>query len=351
MSRKMMTDEEKMKKKEYDKQRYHQNKADILSKQKTYYQDHKEEIGRKTKQYTEINHEIVLKRKAEYRDKNREILKIKDREFYNNNKERRNSEQQQYRDENRQSIRARDKSRYHEDDSFRERRKQEARDYYATKTPEEKLEYSRAYVLTINGAYASYKANAKRRKKEFDLTLEQFASHWKQSCVYCGSEIETIGLDRIDNTLGYTVDNTVPCCSVCNYIKFVYSDETFRDHVATIVAFNKNPITITHNNKPRSTKCFSNCKGQAKARDIEFTLSKDQFMSIVYTSCSYCGSTEKIGVDRIDNTKGYVNGNVTSCCPVCNRMKATHSATDFLSHINKIHTHISTTRGIYEDIQ
>jgi len=43
--------------------------------------------------------------------------------------------------------------------------------------------------------------------------------HWQESCAYCGSTIETIGLDRVDNDLGYEPNNVVGCCSYCNAFK------------------------------------------------------------------------------------------------------------------------------------
>jgi hypothetical protein len=39
-------------------------------------------------------------------------------------------------------------------------------------------------------------------------------------CKYCGdSSPLMMGLDRIDNSLGHTIDNVVPCCRRCNYIR------------------------------------------------------------------------------------------------------------------------------------
>ena len=37
-------------------------------------------------------------------------------------------------------------------------------------------------------------------------------------CAYCG-ETENIGCDRIDNNLGHTEQNVIPCCGMCNVIR------------------------------------------------------------------------------------------------------------------------------------
>jgi hypothetical protein len=40
-------------------------------------------------------------------------------------------------------------------------------------------------------------------------------------CFYCGhSEIYGVnGVDRKDNAVGYTLENSVPCCATCNFAK------------------------------------------------------------------------------------------------------------------------------------
>lgn len=79
--------------------------------------------------------------------------------------------------------------------------------------------HSKIRKATPKYRHGYYKANARKRGLEFDLTLEDFEYFWKQPCVYCGGEIQTIGLDRIDNDVGYTRENSIPCCSICNSMK------------------------------------------------------------------------------------------------------------------------------------
>ena len=71
------------------------------------------------------------------------------------------------------------------------------------------------------------------------LTFEEFKSFWQLPCHYCGAEIETIGLDRIDNSLGYKLDNVIPCCLRCNILKFFNTEKEFLDHCKKIVSHMK----------------------------------------------------------------------------------------------------------------
>lgn len=64
-----------------------------------------------------------------------------------------------------------------------------------------------------------YKASAKKKDVPFELSPDDFLSFWQKSCTYCGEKIETIGLDRVDSDLGYTLGNIVPCCTQCNMSK------------------------------------------------------------------------------------------------------------------------------------
>ena len=72
---------------------------------------------------------------------------------------------------------------------------------------------------SIENKYHSYRIGAIRRGISFRLALDEFKRHWKKPCVYCGKDIDTIGLDRIDNSKGYSQDNVVPCCTQCNLSK------------------------------------------------------------------------------------------------------------------------------------
>lgn len=78
---------------------------------------------------------------------------------------------------------------------------------------------SRKYFQTLKGRYASYKDGAKVRKIYFNMTIEEFSEFWKKPCTYCGDAIETIGLDRVENSIGYVKENVVSACPICNYAK------------------------------------------------------------------------------------------------------------------------------------
>lgn len=96
--------------------------------------------------------------------------------------------------------------------------------------------------------YTKYRCAANRRNYKFSLSLQQFKNITKKNCFYCGVKplhkcISTSkrtteatkrygtylynGVDRLDNTKGYTINNSVPCCGNCNRAKHFLTKEQF----------------------------------------------------------------------------------------------------------------------------
>lgn len=93
----------------------------------------------------------------------------------------------------------------------------------------------------------SYRAGAERRGFEWSLTEEDFDRLTSSNCIYCGtppSQVRTLkscmgsfvytGIDRVDNALGYTPENSVPCCTKCNLWKGKLSHDEFVSHLTRI---------------------------------------------------------------------------------------------------------------------
>jgi hypothetical protein len=74
-----------------------------------------------------------------------------------------------------------------------------------------------------------WKSGCKTRGVLFDLDQDFYTEITKLPCHYCSAPLPThgIGIDRKDPKGGYTNDNVVPCCAVCNDAKrgfFSYED-------------------------------------------------------------------------------------------------------------------------------
>lgn len=80
---------------------------------------------------------------------------------------------------------------------------------------------------TIKGRYRNYARKACERGYEFRLTLEEFKTFWQKECYYCGETNKEVGIDRVDNSVGYTLENCVPSCRDCNVLKHSQSMQKF----------------------------------------------------------------------------------------------------------------------------
>lgn len=46
------------------------------------------------------------------------------------------------------------------------------------------------------------------------------------------------GIDRVDSNIGYTKDNSVPCCKYCNFAKHTMSEDDFYVWVKRVYEYN-----------------------------------------------------------------------------------------------------------------
>jgi len=109
---------------------------------------------------------------------------------------------------------------------------------------------------TIESAYNAvlykFKQSALKRSIPFELTLENVKHFITQDCFYCGTSPSNIdarlvklhnfyysGIDRVDNTLGYSPENCVPCCKICNTAKSTLSQEEFFVWIKRVMTHSK----------------------------------------------------------------------------------------------------------------
>jgi len=231
----------------------------------------------------------------------------------------------------------------------------------------------------FNRLVRQYKRDAKKRNQEFSLTEKQCFFLFKQDCFYCakapGMEITDFnangsffynGIDRVDNEKHYISNNVVSCCYECNERKHTLEYATFYGKIFTLhariehlsmsaisyplVGLDLKEITdikVGDINRfgrkgkslpgvPARNKLYHRYMENAKKRNVEFKLSKEAAVFLFERDCYYCGEAPKgliftknckegytyNGIDRVDNSKDYVENNCVSCCKICNFWKS-----------------------------
>lgn len=99
----------------------------------------------------------------------------------------------------------------------------------------------------LRSLIARYKRGAKERKYEWKLTDQEARGLFLSNCYYCnlkpsnewkqatgnGTFIYN-GIDRLNNSIGYKIDNVVSCCKICNFMKSDMIREDFLNKIRRI---------------------------------------------------------------------------------------------------------------------
>lgn len=109
---------------------------------------------------------------------------------------------------------------------------------------------------------------------------------------------------------------------------------------------------------PATVNCVRNSyKAASKTKGREFLLTTEEVEELIFNNCFYCGIEPKSvktlgagvwkrnslptnGIDRLDSSKGYMQGNVVSCCAECNYFKSDISFDDFCLKVHTISTRL-----------
>lgn len=86
-------------------------------------------------------------------------------------------------------------------------------------------------INIYSGIVYRYKTDAADRGLAFDLSDEQTIDLLTKPCFYCDKDktgkhkygnwgiVEYTGIDRVNNLIGYNLENCVSCCKTCNILK------------------------------------------------------------------------------------------------------------------------------------
>ncbi len=103
----------------------------------------------------------------------------------------------------------------------------------------------------VNAVGRYYRRNAKARTSvEWKLSMADVDRLIRQPCEYCGlsgvnetvaytESFRHVGIDRVDNRLGYVIDNCVPCCVWCNRAKSTMTVAEFEAWVIRVAQHRK----------------------------------------------------------------------------------------------------------------
>jgi hypothetical protein len=100
------------------------------------------------------------------------------------------------------------------------------------------------------GDYQQYQKNAQVRNYEWGLDENTFNKIVVKPCTYCQTTFSnSVGIDRWDNTKGYTIENAVPCCTTCNIMKNESNGDQFLAHATEVFLYQNNKLQENRESK------------------------------------------------------------------------------------------------------
>ena len=113
-------------------------------------------------------------------------------------------------------------------------------------------------IINIKYNTKNKNKNIKNKKIPYLLTLKKISTNVSKEispdfleftkincCYYCGNKVLWIpnaykgtfkgyNLDRMNSSIGYTKENCVVCCKICNIMKRTYGHDYFLSHIKKI---------------------------------------------------------------------------------------------------------------------
>ncbi len=110
----------------------------------------------------------------------------------------------------------------------------------------------------FNDMYSRYKYRAQKiLDLDFSLTKEEFKTITSSNCYFCGVQPTASfnkaatknrpnlyngsyihnGIDRVDSSKGYTLENSIPACEICNKAKRDLPIEKFNKWIQTLIEY------------------------------------------------------------------------------------------------------------------
>jgi len=127
----------------------------------------------------------------------------------------------------------------------------------------------------------------------------------------------------------------------------VYPKKNYKEYNPVLTeAIERKQKDVLKDKKTDYEVLYNRYKQSANRRHLEFSISLEDYSSLIDMPCNYCGEKPRKynGIDRIYNKIGYTKTNSVSCCSDCNFLKGRFSEENFLKICNKIVNYQNTVQ-------
>lgn len=141
------------------------------------------------------------------------------------------------------------------------------------------------------------------------------------------------------------------CACDCGNLTSVNTRDLLKGSIKSCGCLRKERMKSYNDRRPEITALnalYSKYKKSCEKRGMPFHLTIEEFESVTKKDCVYCGAKPIVkhktknseylgnGIDRFDNSIGYVLKNCLPCCSKCNTIKMDSNINDLLEHIKRM---------------
>ena len=226
------------------------------------------------------------------------------------------------------------------------------------RNPKKMAAYKRKYLANPRCQINNLISRLKREYETDDVAelpldwdhLDALEAMLTEACHYCGRVPQqgqrVNGLDRVVPGGLYSIDNAVPCCNACNFMKLAFSVDEFLTGVDAIT----HHLSLTEHKPETPVPVFGGTQDRReappKAKDDNLPLGAK--IALWSNPCYLCGRGPALGIDRVDAAEDYTIDNCQSCCSQCNYMKKDFHLDVFTGHVARIFQH--TAQWVLGDV-
>jgi hypothetical protein len=84
---------------------------------------------------------------------------------------------------------------------------------------------------------------------------------------------------------------------------------------------------------------FDNYRNSSRTKNHNFDFSREEFKVFYEAACTYCGFVPAKGIDRKNNSLGYIKENCVPCCNICNYAKRDMTTEKFFAWLRRLVEH------------
>jgi hypothetical protein len=298
-----------------------------------YYESHKTSINAKSSEYKKKNKDMITLYNKKYYKENKEKIDSKWKEYYENNKETILSQKRSYQKENKVKISLQKKS-------------------YDMEPVNKFAKYGRRINNWQSYLISSARHSAKKRGIEFNISENDIIDPAISTCPIFHTKFEigagklsiySATIDRIDNSIGYIPGNVWVISALANRIKHEAGPDLIRrlGHAIAIMESNTQiHIDMEEETRAIRQKLVRYRKSMnRKHNNLPFCIQWFDISAPTFCPCfgvelDYHNNGKNwryfATIDRIDNTKGYIPGNVWVISSLANIMKTTANSSQIL---------------------